>query len=149
MLRDIQSKYNGDVKSFVEQVKLKKEKAFGFGHRVYKTYDPRALIIKKETHRFLESLSISDPFLDLAQELEEFALRDDYFLERNLYPNVDFYSGVIYRALGIPESFFTMMFALARLPGWIAHWTAMRDVNTKICRPREVYVGESIRHCGQ
>lgn len=149
MLRDIQNKYNGNVRAFLDQVKLKKEKAFGFGHRVYKTYDPRAMIIKKETHQFLEAMNLNDPFLDLAQELEEIALHEDYFLERNLYPNVDFYSGVIYRALGIPESFFTMMFALARLPGWIAHWTAMRDVNTKICRPREIYTGLDVRHCNR
>jgi len=146
MLRHIMNDYGGNVKMFMDNVKTKKEKVFGFGHRVYKTCDPRAVIIKREAHKFLESMHINDPFLDLAQEVEVYAMHDEYFIDRRLYPNVDFYSGIIYRALGIPEDFFTMMFALARLPGWIAHWVAMRDVNTKICRPREIYVGHPIRH---
>ena len=121
MLRHIQE--NGDVKKYVDQVKDKKntQRLMGFGHRVYKTFDPRARIIKKECHDFLRKMNISDPLLDVALEVEEVALHDDYFISRHLYPNVDFYSGIVYRALGIPENMFTVMFALARLPGWIAH----------------------------
>jgi len=118
----------------------------GFGHRVYRTYDPRGTIIKTACHEILDMLEVSDPLLDLAQKLEEIALHDEYFISRNLYPNVDFYSGIIYRALGIPSNMFTVMFALGRLPGWIAQWKEMReDKSTKIGRPRQVYIGEPAR----
>ena len=115
----------------------------GFGHRVYKTYDPRAKIIKDATHEILNELSVSDPLLDVAQELEYRVSRDDYFVSRNLYPNVDFYSGIIYRAMGIPTNMFTVMFALGRLPGWIAHWQEMHldKESSRIGRPRQIYDG--------
>ncbi|MBE0558010.1 MAG: citrate (Si)-synthase, partial [Proteobacteria bacterium] len=115
----------------------------GFGHRVYKTYDPRAKIIKEATHEILSQLNVSDPLLDIAQELEYRVQQDDYFLSRNLYPNVDFYSGIIYRAMGIPTNMFTVMFALGRLPGWIAHWQEMHmdKESSRIGRPRQVYNG--------
>ncbi len=144
MLRHIQE--NGDVKKYVDQVKDKKntQRLMGFGHRVYKTFDPRARIIKKECHDFLRKMNISDPLLDVALEVEEVALHDDYFISRHLYPNVDFYSGIVYRALGIQENMFTVMFALARLPGWIAHWKEMIGANTKIVRPRQVYIGKRL-----
>ena len=144
MLRHIQE--NGDVKKYVDQVKDKKntQRLMGFGHRVYKTFDPRARIIKKECHDFLRKMNISDPLLDVALEVEEVALHDDYFISRHLYPNVDFYSGIVYRALGIPENMFTVMFALARLPGWIAHCKEMIGANTKIVRPRQVYIGKRL-----
>ncbi len=118
----------------------------GFGHRVYRTYDPRGKIIKKACDEILNVLEISDPLLDLAHTLEEIVLRDEYFIERHLFPNVDFYSGIIYRALGIPTNMFTVMFALGRLPGWIAQWKEMReDPSTRIGRPRQVYAGETAR----
>ncbi len=118
----------------------------GFGHRVYRTYDPRGTIIKKACDDLLATLNVSDPLLDIAKKLEEIALKDEYFIERNLYPNVDFYSGIIYRAIGIPTNMFTVMFALGRLPGWIAQWKEMReDQGTKIGRPRQVYIGETFR----
>lgn len=115
----------------------------GFGHRVYKTYDPRAMIIKKACAQILESMELSDPLLDIAQELEHRVSNDDYFVSRNLYPNVDFYSGIIYRAMGIPTNMFTVMFALGRLPGWIAHWEEMHmdSDSLRIGRPRQVYTG--------
>ena len=115
----------------------------GFGHRVYKTYDPRATIIKKACMEVLESMELSDPLLDIAQELEQRVSNDDYFVSRNLYPNVDFYSGIIYRAMGIPTNMFTVMFALGRLPGWIAHWEEMHtdSDSLRIGRPRQVYTG--------
>ena len=144
MLRHIQE--NGDVKKYVDQVKDKKntQRLMGFGHRVYKTFDPRARIIKKECHDFLRKMNISDPLLDVALEVEEVALHAYYFISRHLYPNGDFYSGIVYRALGIPENMFTVMFALARLPGWIAHWKEMIGANTKIVRPRQVYIGKRL-----
>ena len=115
----------------------------GFGHRVYKNFDPRARLLKQAADDVLEQLGVDDPLLDIAKNLEEVALRDDYFVSRKLYPNVDFYSGIIYRAMGIPTKMFTVMFALGRLPGWIAHWREMReDPNTKINRPRQIYTGE-------
>jgi citrate synthase len=118
----------------------------GFGHRVYRTYDPRGTIIKKACHEILSMLEVEDPLLELAQEIEEIALNDEYFISRNLYPNVDFYSGIIYRAIGIPTNMFTVMFALGRLPGWIAQWKEMReDTTTKIGRPRQIYTGEPSR----
>jgi citrate synthase len=119
----------------------------GFGHRVYKNYDPRAKILKKMCDEVLVHLGIKDPLLDLAKGMEEIALRDDYFVSKKLYPNVDFYSGIIYRAMGIPTNMFTVMFALGRLPGWIAHWKEMvDDKETKIGRPRQIYTGQKIRH---
>jgi len=141
----------GNPKRFIELTKDKDSpvRLMGFGHRVYKTYDPRAAIIKKECHNLLENMNISDPLLDVALEIEEIASHDEYFLERHLYPNVDFYTGIVYRALGIPENMFTVMFALARLPGWIAHWKEMIGGATKIVRPRQIYIGKtpsSIRH---
>jgi len=134
----------GDVKGFVNMAKDKKSgfRLMGFGHRVYKNYDPRATIIKTACDKLLAKLDIKDPLFEIAQELEETALHDPYFVERRLYPNVDFYSGVIYRALGIPQQMFTVLFAMGRLPGWIAHWTEMhRSPGKRICRPRQVYTG--------
>jgi len=137
-----------DVEAFVRRVKDKEPgtKLMGFGHRVYKNYDPRAAIVKKATRDVLETLGRSDPLLDIAMRLEEVALGDDYFVERKLYPNVDFYTGVIYKAMGFPMTMFTVLFALGRLPGWIAQWREMiSDPDTKIGRPRQLYVGETER----
>jgi citrate synthase len=136
------------VRDYVEQVKASKGRKllYGFGHRVYKTYDPRAKIIKKCCDDLLSVLKVNDPLLDIAHELEAYGLHDDYFLSRNLYPNVDFYSGIIYRAIGIPKEMFTVMFALGRLPGWIAHWKEAReDPRFKLQRPRQIYVGPNMR----
>ena len=117
-------------------------KLMGFGHRVYRNFDPRAKIIKVAADKVLNKLGVKDQLLDIAMQLEEAALTDDYFKERKLYPNVDFYSGIIYRALGFPTNMFTVMFALGRLPGWIAHWKEMlEDPTTKIGRPRQIYTG--------
>ncbi len=116
----------------------------GFGHRVYKNYDPRAKIIKAACDRTLARLGVKDSLLDIALQLEEAALSDPYFIERKLYPNVDFYSGIIYRALGIPTNMFTVMFALGRLPGWIAHWKEMTESAAKIGRPRQIYTGPKV-----
>ena len=119
----------------------------GFGHRVYKNYDPRAKIIKASCDKVLNKLKVSDPALEVARELEELALSDEYFVSRKLYPNVDFYSGIILRALGIPTSMFTVMFAIGRMPGWIANWKEENlDPKGKIYRPRQVYVGHQERH---
>ncbi len=139
----------GDYKSFMDRVKDKSSgvRLMGFGHRVYKSYDPRAKILKKLADRLLPHLRISDPLLDIAKHLEEIALKDNYFVERNLYPNVDFYSGILYKAIGIPTDMFTVMFALGRIPGWIAHWREMHDdPDTKIGRPRQIYTGHTERH---
>ena len=143
MLRAIAA--DGNIRKFVDRAKDKNDpfRLMGFGHRVYKTYDPRAAIIKSECEKFLKCMKIKDPLLDVAKELEEIVSHDDYFLSRHLYPNVDFYSGLIYRALGIPENMFTVMFALARLPGWIAHWKEMIGTNTRITRPRQIYIGKT------
>jgi citrate synthase len=138
----------GDVDAFVRRVKDKEPgvKLMGFGHRVYKNYDPRAAIVKKATTEVLDALGATDPLLDIAMRLEEVALADDYFVERKLYPNVDFYTGVIYKAMGFPIRMFTVLFALGRLPGWIAQWREMiEDPATKIGRPRQVYVGSPER----
>ncbi|MFC0114741.1 citrate synthase [Kibdelosporangium aridum] len=138
----------GDVKTFVNKVKNKEDgvKLMGFGHRVYKNYDPRAAIIKKTADEILGKLGGDDSLLGIAKELEEHALADDYFVQRKLYPNVDFYTGLIYRAMGFPTKFFTVLFALGRLPGWIAHWREMtNDPATKIGRPRQVYIGPKQR----
>lgn len=137
-----------DVDTFVKKVKNREEgiKLMGFGHRVYKNYDPRAAIIKKTADDILGRLGGDDELLEIAKSLEEYALADDYFIERKLYPNVDFYTGLIYRAMGFPTKFFTVLFALGRLPGWIAHWREMmNDPATKIGRPRQVYTGETER----
>ena len=138
----------GDVKKYVELAKDKNSnfRLMGFGHRVYKNFDPRAKIIKQTADKVLGKLGIKDPLLDIAKELEEAALKDSYFVERKLYPNVDFYSGIIYRALGFPTSMFTVLFAIGRLPGWIAHWKEMmEDPTTKIGRPRQIYTGATAR----
>jgi citrate synthase len=138
----------GDVDGFVRRVKDKEPgvKLMGFGHRVYKNYDPRAAIVKKATTDVLEQLGVNDPLLDIAMKLEEVALADDYFVSRKLYPNVDFYTGVIYKAMGFPTHMFTVLFAMGRLPGWIAQWREMiEDPATKIGRPRQVYVGSPER----
>jgi citrate synthase len=137
-----------DVRKYVNMAKDKASgfRLMGFGHRVYKNFDPRAVIIKKACDRLLAKLSMADPLFDVAQELEEVALNDPYFIEKKLYPNVDFYSGVIYRALGIPVQMFTVLFAIGRLPGWIAHWVEMHNSPTKrICRPRQIYMGPTKR----
>ncbi|GAB2481338.1 MAG: citrate synthase [Cytophagales bacterium] len=137
----------GDAKKYLDKAKDKNDpfRLMGFGHRVYKNFDPRAKIIKKAADDVLEKLGVNDPILDIAKELEMAALSDPYFVERKLYPNVDFYSGIIYRALGIPTDMFTVMFALGRLPGWIAQWKEMRENGEPIGRPRQVYTGATER----
>ncbi|MFO0674999.1 MAG: citrate synthase [Polyangiaceae bacterium] len=145
---DAIKKDGGDVKKYVAMAKDKNSgfKLMGFGHRVYKNFDPRAKIIKQAADKVLKKLGINDPMLEIAMGLEEAALKDSYFVERKLYPNVDFYSGIIYRAMGIPTNMFTVMFALGRLPGWIAHWKEMmEDGSTKIGRPRQIYTGPTER----
>jgi citrate synthase len=118
----------------------------GFGHRVYKNFDPRARILKNACHRMLDKLGVHDPLLELALRLEEVALSDSYFVERHLYPNVDYYSGIIMRAIGIPTNMFTVLFAIGRLPGWIAHWREVHtNENARIDRPRQIYVGPNVR----
>ena len=142
MLSDIAKKKN--MAQAIERAKDKKDpfRLMGFGHRVYKTYDPRAKIMKKMCDSLLNKLNISDPLLDIAKELEMVARKDDYFVEHNLYPNVDFYSGIVLRAIGIPTSMFTVMFAIGRLPGWIAQWKeSLDDPNWKLGRPRQIYIG--------
>jgi len=142
MLQEIHSS-GSTVKSFVEKAKDKESgfRLMGFGHRVYKNFDPRAKIIKKAADDVLKALNVKDPLLDIAMELEHAALNDQYFIDRKLYPNVDFYSGIIYKALGIPVNMFTVMFALGRLPGWLAQWLEMRQNGEPIGRPRQVYTG--------
>jgi citrate synthase len=137
----------GDIGKYIEKAKNKSDvfRLMGFGHRVYKNFDPRARIIKKTADDVLGKLGIQDPILDIAKELEQIALEDDYFVNRKLYPNVDFYSGIIYRALGIPTNMFTVMFVLGRLPGWIAQWKEMRENQDPIGRPRQIYTGEKLR----
>ncbi len=137
----------GDTKKYMAKAKDKSDpfRLMGFGHRVYKNFDPRAKIIKVAADEVLNDLGIDDPILEIAKGLEQEALNDEYFVKRKLYPNVDFYSGIIYRALGIPTEMFTVMFALGRLPGWIAQWREMRLKNEPIGRPRQVYVGENLR----
>ncbi|AZG45356.1 citrate synthase [Gordonia insulae] len=147
MLDEIRAS-GGDTQAFMNKVKNKEDgvKLMGFGHRVYKNYDPRAAIVKKTADQILESLGVQDDLLDIAKGLEEVALSDDYFIERKLYPNVDFYTGVIYRAMGFPTRMFTVLFALGRLPGWIAHWREMHeDPSGKIGRPRQLYTGYTER----
>jgi citrate synthase len=138
----------GNYQKYVDKAKDKKDdfRLMGFGHRVYKNFDPRATIMREACDRVLGELGINDPLLGIAKELEQIALKDDYFVEKKLYPNVDFYSGIIYRAMGIPTNMFTVMFALGRLPGWIAQWLEMRqDPHGRIHRPRQVYIGETER----
>lgn len=138
-----------DVKSYLDKVKKKEGgvRLMGFGHRVYKNFDPRAKIIKRACDTILQKLGIKDPLLDIAKQLEEAALHDEYFISRKLYPNVDFYSGIIYRAIGIPTNMFTVMFAIGRMPGWIAQWKEMLDSpNMKIGRPRQIYTGPKERN---
>ena len=146
MLENIK-KDGGDTKKWMAKAKDKDDpfRLMGFGHRVYKNFDPRARIIKKAADDVLDKLGVNDPVLEIAKGLEEVALNDEYFVERKLYPNVDFYSGIIYRALGIPVDMFTVMFALGRLPGWIAQWKEMRENHEPIGRPRQIYVGENLR----
>jgi len=135
-----------DPKQFIENIKSKKNKfrLMGFGHRVYKTYDPRAKILRKRCDILLKAKNQNDPLLEIARSLEEAALKDGYFIERNLYPNVDFYSGIVLRAIGIPTNMFTVLFAIGRLAGWIAQWKeSMMDPNWKLCRPRQIYVGNN------
>jgi citrate synthase len=138
----------GDVKAFMDGVKSKQDnkRLMGFGHRVYKNYDPRAAILKKACGEVLNKLGVKTRQLEIAMKLEEIALKDEYFISRKLYPNVDFYSGIIYRAMGIPVNMFTVMFAIGRMPGWIAQWLEMRyDAATRICRPRQIYTGPTKR----
>ena len=147
MLEEIRQD-GGDVKEFVRKVKDREDgvKLMGFGHRVYKNYDPRARIVKEQADKILGKLGGDDELLDIAKALEEVALTDDFFIERKLYPNVDFYTGVIYRAMGFPTRMFTVLFALGRLPGWIAHWREMHDERGgKIGRPRQIYTGYTER----
>ena len=134
-----------DPKDYLEKVKRKEVRLMGFGHRVYKNFDPRAKIIKKACDQILSQLGVKDPILDIAKGLEEAALTDEYFISRKLYPNVDFYSGIIYRALGIPTNMFTVMFALGRLPGWIAQWKELNASKEPIGRPRQIYTGATSR----
>ena len=145
MLRHIMDN-GGDYQKFIDKAKDRKDpfRLMGFGHRIYKTYDPRAKLLKKACDRLLRKLNIDDPMLNMAMKLEQAALNDDFFKERNLYPNVDFYSGIIYKAIGIPENMYTVMFGLGRLPGWIAHWKEMVHAkDRKISRPRQIYIGKN------
>jgi citrate synthase len=145
MLEDIRDNYNGDVEKVVQEVKDRKRMLMGFGHRVYKNFDPRAKIIKVACDNILEKLGVNDPLLEIAKKLEQAALNDPFFVERKLYPNVDFYSGIIYKALGFPTQMFTVLFALGRLPGWISQWKEMRERKEDIGRPRQVYTGATER----
>jgi len=148
MLARIRDEESGDVAAFVNRVKNREERVrlMGFGHRVYKNYDPRAKLVKQTADEILKKLGVTDPLLDIAKELEETALAEDYFVERKLYPNVDFYTGVIYRAMGFPTKMFTVLFTLGRLPGWIAHWKEMiNEPATRIGRPRQLYTGATER----
>jgi citrate synthase len=146
MLEEIKNN-GGDVQKYVEKAKDKNSgfRLFGFGHRVYKNFDPRAKIIKQAADEVLDKLGINDPILEIAKGLEKAALNDEYFVSRKLYPNVDFYSGIIYRALGIPTNMFTVMFAIGRLPGWIAQWSELRTQKQAIGRPRQIYTGPVVK----
>jgi citrate synthase len=148
MLEEIR-KTRCSVKDFVEKIKRKENgiKLMGFGHRVYKNFDPRSKILRDIASKVLQKQGQSDELLDIAQELADIALKDDYFIQRKLYPNVDFYSGIILKAIGIPPNMFTVMFAIGRMPGWIANWKEIHDnPKQKIYRPRQIYIGEDIRH---
>lgn len=146
MLEAIQAE-GGNIDKFVEKAKDKNDpfRLMGFGHRVYKNFDPRAKIIKAASDQVLDALGIDDPILDIAKQLEQVALTDEYFIERNLYPNVDFYSGIIYKAMGFPTDMFTVLFALGRAPGWISNWKEMRENKEPIGRPRQIYTGANLR----
>ncbi|MGB9337918.1 MAG: citrate/2-methylcitrate synthase, partial [Polyangiales bacterium] len=145
MLNEIRDE-GGDCNAFMQHVKNRERRLMGFGHRVYKNFDPRATILKKYADRLLSHLKIEDPLFDIARQLEEVALSDEYFIERKLYPNVDFYSGILYRAMGIPTEMFTVLFAMGRIPGWIAHWKEMmEDPDVRIGRPRQIYTGATRR----
>jgi citrate synthase len=146
MLEEIHA-HGGDTEKYLAKAKDKEDpfRLMGFGHRVYKNFDPRAKIIKKAADEVLSTLGVDDPILEIAKKLEEAALVDEYFVSRKLYPNVDFYSGIIYRALGIPTDMFTVMFAIGRLPGWIAQWKEMRINKEPIGRPRQIYTGHTLR----
>ncbi|MCL4116764.1 UNVERIFIED_CONTAM: hypothetical protein GTU68_036179 [Idotea baltica] len=146
MLENIKND-GGNTKKWMDKAKDKNDpfRLMGFGHRVYKNFDPRATIIKKACDEVLEELGIDDPLLDIAKGLEEIALKDQYFVDRKLYPNVDFYSGIIYRAMGFPTDMFTVLFALGRLPGWISQWREMMDQKQPIGRPRQIYTGANER----
>jgi citrate synthase len=142
MLEEIQ-RNGGDTDAAIRAAKDKNSgfRLSGFGHRVYKNFDPRAKVIKAACDKVLAKMGVNDPLLDIAKRLEEAALNDPYFVERKLYPNVDFYSGILYRAMGIPNEMFTVMFALGRLPGWISHWKELKESNERIGRPRQIYMG--------
>jgi citrate synthase len=145
MLEEIRDE-GGDCAAFMEHVKNRERRLMGFGHRVYKNFDPRATILKSYADRLLGHLHIQDELFDIARELEQVALSDEYFIERKLYPNVDFYSGILYRAMGIPTEMFTVLFALGRIPGWIAHWKEMMEApDVRIGRPRQIYMGATKR----
>jgi citrate synthase len=145
MLEEIRAE-GGDCNSFVRQVKNRERRLMGFGHRVYKNFDPRASILKTYADGLLSHLKIEDALFDIARQLEAVALSDEFFIERQLYPNVDFYSGILYRAMGIPTEMFTVMFAIGRIPGWIAHWKEMmEDPDLRIGRPRQIYMGAKCR----
>jgi citrate synthase len=147
MLNDIKAA-GGDVKPFIERAKDKKDsfRLMGFGHRVYKTYDPRARIMKQMCDKILKKLKRHDPLMDIIAELEDVALNDPYFIDHNLYPNVDFYTGIVLRAMGIPLNMFPVMFAIGRLPGWISQWKeSIEDINWKLHRPRQIYMGPKVR----
>ena len=143
-LKEIQAS-GVSVTDYIANLKKTKGKLFGFGHGVYKNYDPRAKVLKASADKVLDKLGVDDPLLDIARELEAAALADDYFVQRKLYPNVDFYSGIIMRAMGIPVEMFTVMFAIGRMPGWIANWKEVRDTKSRIYRPRQVYTGPAER----
>lgn len=147
MLEDIQ-KSGRPASYYLDKAKDKNDpfRLMGFGHRVYKNFDPRSLILKKRVHDVLKALNVQDSLLDIALELEETTLNDDYFISRNLYPNVDFYSGILLRAIGIPLNMYTVMFAIGRMPGWIANWKELHDHKLRISRPRQIYTGKTTRH---
>ena len=134
-----------NVQKYIDDIKATKGKLYGFGHGVYKNYDPRARVLKASADKVLDKLGVNDPLLTIARELEAAALGDEYFTSRKLYPNVDFYSGIIMRAMGIPAEMFTVMFAIGRMPGWIANWKEVRDTKSRIYRPRQVYTGPAER----
>ena len=143
VMNQLEEIHNSDIttQAYIDNLKATKGKLFGFGHGVYKSYDPRAMVLKKSADKVLSKLGVNDPLLGIARELEETALNDDYFVSRNLYPNVDFYSGILMRAMGIPTNMFTVMFAIGRMPGWIAQWWEVNQQKSRIYRPRQVYTG--------
>ena len=148
MLRDI-NEDGSNLDKYIKRAKDKSDpyKLMGFGHRVYKNFDPRGKILKEACHKLLKRLGTNDPLLELALKLEKKVLADEYFISRKLFPNVDFYSGIIYKAIGIPENMFTVMFVLGRLPGWIAQWKEMVEAkNGRLARPRQIYTGKNLRH---